>query len=41
MGEMVRLAGVRLASVVLLRADKSDESLGAAALDQSASAASL
>ncbi len=29
-GEMVRLAGVRLASVVLLRADKYDESLGAA-----------
>ena len=28
-GEMVRLAGVRMASVVLLRADKSDESLGA------------
>jgi capsular polysaccharide biosynthesis protein len=28
-GEIIRLAGVRLASVVLLKADKSDESLGA------------
>ena len=28
MGEMIRLAGVRLDSVVLIAADKSDESLG-------------
>ena len=37
-GEMIRLAGTRLVSVVLLKADKSDESLGAlAAMEQSAS----
>ena len=30
-GEMIRLAGVRLVSVVLLKADKSDESLGRSA----------
>ena len=41
-GEMIRLAGVRMASVVLLRADKSDESLGARhALDLSAPALPL
>ena len=40
-GEMVRLAGARLVSVVVLKTDKSDESLGAAVLEQSASAASL
>jgi capsular polysaccharide biosynthesis protein len=37
-GEMIRLAGTRLVSVVLLKADKSDESLGMlAAMEQSVS----
>ena len=41
-GEMIRLAGTRLVSVVLLKADKSDESLGAlAAMEQSAPSPSL
>ena len=40
-GEMVRLAGARLVSVVVLKTDKSDESLGAAVLEQSAPVASL
>ncbi len=40
-GEMVRLAGTRLVSVVLLRADKSDESLGALAPESAESSVSL
>ena len=41
-GEMIRIAGARLVSVVLLKADKSDESLGALdAPEQSASTAAL
>jgi capsular polysaccharide biosynthesis protein len=41
-GEMVRLAGTRLVSVVLLKADKSDETLGVlAAAQQSAASRTL
>lgn len=40
-GEMVRIAGARLVSVVLLKTDKSDESLGVAMLEPSVPSASL
>ena len=38
-GEMIRLAGTRLASVVVLDADRSDESLGTVTADYQPAAA--